>query len=102
MSKYTVYWQPGCTSCLKVKEFLRGHGIGFASVNVREVDGAFEALAKLGARSVPVVARDDRFVHGQDLDALHHRRLPGIVPGKADTLQSRLLGRDGHGESAAD
>jgi glutaredoxin len=70
MSKYTVYWQPGCTSCLKVKEFLRGHGIGFESVNVREVDGAFEALAKLGARSVPVVARDDRFVHGQDLDAV--------------------------------
>jgi glutaredoxin len=70
MSKYTVYWQPGCTSCLKVKEFLRGHGIGFDSVNVREVDGAVEALAKLGARSVPVVARDDRFVHGQDLDAV--------------------------------
>jgi glutaredoxin len=70
MSKYTVYWQPGCTSCLKVKEFLRGHGIGFESVNVREVDGAIEALAKLGARSVPVVARDDRFVHGQDLDAV--------------------------------
>ena len=70
MSKYTVYWQPGCTSCLKVKEFLRRHGIGFDSVNVREAPGAVEALAKLGARSVPVVARGDRFVHGQDLDAV--------------------------------
>jgi glutaredoxin len=70
MSNYTVYWQPGCTSCLKVKEFLRAHGIGFESVNVREADGALEALARLGARSVPVVARDDRFVHGQDLDAV--------------------------------
>jgi glutaredoxin len=70
MSKYTVYWQPGCTSCLKVKEFLRANGIGFDSVNVREAPQAFEALAKLGARSVPVVAQGDRFVHGQDLDAV--------------------------------
>jgi len=70
MSTYRVYWQPGCTSCLKVKEFLRGHGIEFDSVNVREVPGAVEALANLGARSVPVVARDGVFVHGQDLDAV--------------------------------
>ena len=67
---FTVYWQPGCTSCLKVKEFLRTHGIEFESVNVREVPGAFEALARLGARSVPVVAQDGRFVHGQDIAAV--------------------------------
>ena len=29
-----VYWQPGCSSCLKTKEFLLEHGIPFESVNV--------------------------------------------------------------------
>jgi glutaredoxin len=70
MSKYTVYWQPGCTSCLKVKEFLRTNGIDFESVNVREAPRARESLARLGVRSVPVVTQGERFVHGQDLDAV--------------------------------
>ena len=28
--KYRVFWQPGCTSCLRTKEFLTSHGIEFA------------------------------------------------------------------------
>ena len=63
----TVFWQPGCTSCLRTKEFLRTHGIEFESVNVREDPAAMARLAALGARSVPVVARGDAFVYGQDL-----------------------------------
>lgn len=63
----TVYWQPGCTSCLRTKEFLRTHGIEFESVNVREDPAAMARLASLGVRSVPVVARGDAFVYGQDL-----------------------------------
>jgi arsenate reductase-like glutaredoxin family protein len=39
MAAITVYWQPGCTSCLKTKEFLRSHGVVFESVNVREDPG---------------------------------------------------------------
>lgn len=63
----TVFWQPGCTSCLRTKEFLRTHGIEFESVNVREDPQAMARLAALGARSVPVVARGDAFAYGQDL-----------------------------------
>jgi glutaredoxin len=93
MNEYTVYWQPGCTSCLKLKEFLRSHDIDFESVNVRESPAALETLSQLGARSVPVVARGGRFAYGQDLDAvaafvgvpLARERLP--VP----VLVSRLL-----------
>ena len=29
-----VYWQPGCSSCLKAKEFLIEHGIEFQSINL--------------------------------------------------------------------
>ena len=68
MTSFVVYWQPGCTSCLKTKEFLRTHGIAFESVNVRADAGAFERLARLGVKTVPVVARGDAYVLGQDLD----------------------------------
>jgi glutaredoxin len=68
MPDYTVYWQPGCTSCLKAREFLRDHGVDFDSVNVREDAGAFARLARLGVKSVPVITRGDQFVLGQDLD----------------------------------
>jgi glutaredoxin len=70
MPRYTVYWQPGCTSCLKTKEFLRARGIEFESVNVREDPGARAALEKLGARSIPVIARGTEFAYGQDLDTV--------------------------------
>jgi glutaredoxin len=89
-----VYWQPGCTSCLKTKEFLRSHGIDFRSVNVREDPGAREALARLGARAVPVVARGDRFVLGQDLDEV--ARFVGVQDDRVrlppPELAARLLG----------
>jgi len=67
-STFVVYWQPGCTSCLKLREFLRQHAVPFESVNVRQAPLAAEALLALGARSVPVLARGASFVHGQDLD----------------------------------
>jgi glutaredoxin len=90
---YTVYWQPGCTSCLKTKEFLRTHGVEFESVNVREDPGALATLASLGIRSVPAVVRGESFVLGQDLDevarfvgvALQRERLP------AEVLAARVL-----------
>lgn len=84
---YTVYWQPGCTSCLRTKEFLRSRGVEFESVNVRETPGALEFLATLGIRSVPAVVRGHAFVLGQDLDEvarfvgveLERERLPREV-----------------------
>lgn len=59
-----VYWQPGCSSCLKTKEFLLQHGVEFESVNVLEDARGFEDLARFGIRLVPVVARGDDWVNG--------------------------------------
>jgi glutaredoxin len=67
---YRVYWQPGCTSCLKAKEFLSRHGIAYESIDVRAVPAAMDALIALGARSIPVVARGDAWTYAQDLDTL--------------------------------
>ena len=66
--RLTVFWQPGCTSCLKTREFLRERGIEFESVNVREDSAGMARLAELGVRTVPVVARGSTFVLAQDLD----------------------------------
>lgn len=63
-----LFWQPGCSSCQKVKEYLTGAGLAFESVNVREQPLAIADLQRLGARSVPVVSHGDRFVYAQSLD----------------------------------
>jgi glutaredoxin len=60
-----VFWQPGCTSCLRTKEFLTRAGVDYESINVHGNEAAMAELRKLGARSVPVVARGDRFVFAQ-------------------------------------
>lgn len=59
-----VYWQPGCSSCLKTKEFLLDHGISFQSVNVLEDEDGFKELEALGVRLVPIVARGTTWANG--------------------------------------
>ncbi|MEQ8734580.1 MAG: glutaredoxin family protein [Rhodospirillaceae bacterium] len=64
---YRVFWQPGCSSCLKAKEFLTQHAVAFESVNVLADDDGLAALQALGAKSVPVVSQGQRFVFAQNL-----------------------------------
>src|SRR6185312_6321884 len=72
-----VYWRPGCSSCVRVKEFLSGLGVEYESVNVSATPEAMEDLRRLGVRTVPVVRKGDEYVFAQEL---------------ADV--SRFLGRD--------
>jgi glutaredoxin len=62
-----VYWRPGCSSCVKVKEFLSGLGIDYESINVSARPEAMEELRALGVRTVPVVARGSEYVFAQEL-----------------------------------
>ena len=72
-----AYWQPGCTSCLRMKEFLTRHGVPFVSVNVLEDKDAFEELASLGVRSVPIIRRGSEWANGQVLrDVASVARIP--------------------------
>jgi len=59
-----VYWQPGCSSCLKTKEFLLEHGVPFQSVNVLADEDGFRELEALGVRLVPIVARGEVWANG--------------------------------------
>lgn len=63
-SEVRVYWQPGCSSCLKTKEFLLEHGVPFVSKNVLEDPEAFRELEALGVRLVPIVAKGRDWANG--------------------------------------
>ncbi len=67
MAPIRVFWQPWCTSCLRVREFLWSRGVGFDSINVLESEDGRAELRRLGARSVPVVARGEAFVFAQSI-----------------------------------
>jgi len=52
-----VYWRPGCSSCVKVKEFLSRLGVDFESVNVSARPEAMDELLALGVRTVLTAAQ---------------------------------------------
>jgi len=79
-----AYWQPGCTSCLRMKEFLTRHGVPFVSVNVLADKDALAELAELGIRSVPIVRRGRDWANGQVLRDV--ARVAGIRWAGADML----------------
>src|SRR3954463_2699588 len=82
-----VYWRPGCSSCVKVKEFLTGLGVEYESINVSATPDAMADLLALGVRTVPVVARGKQYVFAQGLADVsgfigrdvEFRRLPAPV-----------------------
>ena len=66
----SIYWTPGCSSCLKAKEFVAALGYAFESVNVLENPTAMEEIEASGLRGVPVVRKGHSFVYAQSLDDL--------------------------------
>ncbi|MFD5225990.1 glutaredoxin family protein [Microbacterium sp. NPDC058342] len=48
--KPTIFWMPGCSSCLRLKEFMEGTGLAFDAINVEEDDAAAEFLAGQNVR----------------------------------------------------
>src|SRR5882757_2522497 len=83
MEELKVYWAPGCTSCLRMKEFLTRHSVDFTSINISENPAGLQDLAKLGIRSVPIALRGGDWSDGQLLQDL--ARVAGIQ------LNSKML-----------
>jgi glutaredoxin len=67
MQALKVYWRPGCSSCVRIKEFLTGLGVDYESINVSATPRAMEELREMGVRTVPVVARGKEYVFAQEL-----------------------------------
>jgi glutaredoxin-like protein NrdH len=54
----TVFSQPLCRPCERVKNKLREAGIDFYDVDILKNDLAYSTLKALGAKSTPVVVAD--------------------------------------------
>lgn len=78
-----VYWRPGCSSCVKVKEYLAREGVPFESIDVSARPEAMRELLAFGVKTVPVVVRGGEFVFAQALEDVS--RFIG-----RDFLQNRL------------
>lgn len=91
MEAIAVYWTTGCSSCVRVKEFLTRKGVAFESINVATDPAAMKFLASLGARSIPVVVRGQEFTFAQSLDDVAKfvgiEHLADVLP--ADVLMER-------------
>lgn len=68
MDSLRVYWRQGCSSCVKVKEYLTGLGEEFESIDVGARPQAMDELREMGVRTVPVVARGRDYVFAQALE----------------------------------
>jgi glutaredoxin/uncharacterized damage-inducible protein DinB len=68
MHALRVYWRPGCSSCVKVKEFLSQLGVEYESIDVSARPEAMAELAEMGVRTVPVVARGKEYTFAQALE----------------------------------
>jgi glutaredoxin len=76
MDELKAYWAPGCTSCLRMKEFLIQHGVEFTSISVHNNPDAIKELEQIGIRRVPVVTRGRDWADGQLLNDV--ARVAGI------------------------
>jgi hypothetical protein len=65
-----VYAIPGCSACLRTKEFLTRHGVPFVAVNPLVDKEEFEALAAIGVKRIPIAARGRHWADGQVLKDL--------------------------------
>src|SRR5437763_17016775 len=81
-----------------VKEYLSVRGIEFQSINVLVDEGGLEELRRLGAHSVPVVSRGDRFVFAQVIsDVVEFLDLaentgPALSPAQLHARYDHVLG----------
>lgn len=63
-----LFWQPGCTSCVKIKELLTEAGIEFESVNILSHPTGLDEMQQRGIMTVPVVFKNEEMIFGQSLD----------------------------------
>ena len=70
-----AYWMPGCSSCLRMKEFIEKSGKSYTAINADEVPGALDKL-KASGLLLPATCVGDDCVNGVDLAAV--ARLIGV------------------------
>lgn len=88
-TRFTAFVQPGCTSCLRMKEFLQRHKVPFDIVDVMNDPDGRDRLLALGVRHVPIVERGGEYAFGQDIADV--AKFVGIDLGGARRLAPEVL-----------
>lgn len=61
---YKVYGKPLCPNCDIAKNLLKSKGEDFEYLDVTQDSAALMYVKGLGAKSVPVVLKDDKYIGG--------------------------------------
>lgn len=64
--RITLYGASSCPNCRKARQYLQQLGLCFQELDVNRSPRAQKALARLGARSVPVIMIGETRVDGFD------------------------------------
>ena len=60
----TIFTRPGCASCQRAKEFLRGHDVAFTERDIDSDAAAMQELVNRGCRMLPVILVDGQIAEG--------------------------------------
>lgn len=61
---YKVYGKPLCPNCDIAKNLLKAKGEDFEYLDVTQDSAALMYVKGLGAKSVPVILKDDKYIGG--------------------------------------
>jgi glutaredoxin len=64
-----LYWMPGCSSCLRMKEFVERSGVDYVAINVDQEPRRAAKLTRQGLR-VPAACVGDTCVNGVNLGSV--------------------------------
>src|ERR1700735_4712023 len=65
---FKIYWLPGCSNCVRLKEHVTKRGFAFESVDLQAEPARWSELERLNIRGLPVITTGDRFAFGINLD----------------------------------
>lgn len=84
-----VYWKPGCSNCIRLKEYITKRGFVFEAVDVMAEPDRMSELMAIGVRGIPVITRGDKFAFGLDLKQVDD--VLGITTDRSNRLTSKAL-----------
>lgn len=61
---YTIYGKPSCANCEIAKNLLDSNKQSYQYVDVTQDSAALMYVKGIGAKSVPVVLKDDKYIGG--------------------------------------
>lgn len=66
----TIYSQPGCSPCRRVKSFLERNNVEFNDVDIASDDAARDHVQELGYKQTPVIEANGIHWSGYDPEKL--------------------------------